>query len=153
MAKKIYNNNGQDIDPGRMRFLMHIMQEQTVDDGYGGTPVFYTNVLDTKAAKTKVGSGNQMALQAGATVFNQDCYFTIRYRRDFNIEKDQYIIVDGEGYTIAGFELVDVPVKWVKMLCIKSDWMYQVGVENIIINSMPASAVYPTVINTDPHGS
>lgn len=115
--KKRYNNNQADVDPGRLVYEFVLYDIVTVPDGYGGYEPQEVEVLRTKAAKVKVGSGNQMAIAAGITIFDQDTSFVIRYRRDFELKKDMTVSVGSLKYTIVGFEQLETPVKWWRILC------------------------------------
>lgn len=116
----LYNNKSQ-LDPGRFRYKIEFFREVSEIDEYGSQITGWQSVLLTKALKSDIKAGDQRAYDAGATVFNQSCYFTIRHRRGFEPEKDMRVVIEGEQYVIAGYVPVDQPVMYYKILCIKSD--------------------------------
>ena len=111
--KKVY-------DPGRLRNPVLFLQEQPFDDGFGGTTVSEVEVLSTFAGKERISQYNQMALEAGATVFNGDAFFIIRHRSSFYPQKDMKLKNNGDEYTIKGVVELDEPVNFLQLLCVRS---------------------------------
>lgn len=108
-------------DPGRFRFKLSFFQETSVQSVYGGTTAGWTFILTTQAVQEKISSKNQFAIEAGASVLNQDCYFVTRYRSDFEPKKDMAIVCNGFAYLIKAVIPIDVPQRYWKLLCVKSD--------------------------------
>lgn len=121
----VYNNKS-DFDPGRFRYKVAFYQEGMVDDGFGGTVPGETLVIETRAIRNDVGSNRfsaltQFAVEAGASVFNQDRFFVIRHRSGFVPQKDMVIVSDGVKYTIRGVMPIDEPTKYWRILAIRRD--------------------------------
>lgn len=107
-------------DPGRFRYKITFYEQVSTPDGYGGTTVTLTQVLETYAVREKLREGSQLALEAGASVLNSDCYFVIRYRAAFTPKKDMNLVCDGIYYTIRAIIEIDVPVNYYKLLCVQT---------------------------------
>jgi SPP1 family predicted phage head-tail adaptor len=120
--KKRYNNNQYDVDPGRLIYDFRIFDMDVVVDEGGGSTEVLTEVLATRAAKIKVSSGNQMALAAGVDTLSGDCSVLIRYRKDFELQRDQRVTLNGEKFTVLGFEPIDTPYKWWRIYLKKNAW-------------------------------
>lgn len=120
MAKQRYENKSF-YDPGRFRFQLVFKQQVTADDGYGGNPVVaLQDVLTTRAVQEPIKEGNQLVINAGASVLNQDCYFVIRNVNTFYPEKDMNVECNGATYVIRAVIPIDVPVNYIKLLCVKT---------------------------------
>lgn len=74
------------------------------------------------AVQEKLSDRSQLAFEAGASVLNQDCYFIIRQRNDFTPLKDMIVLCSGSTYVIKAIIPVDVPVNYIKLLCVKKDF-------------------------------
>lgn len=109
------------IDPGRLIYNISFYQQTAVSNDSGGTTVGRTLALSTKAARSEIREGNELALEAGASVLNQDCYYTIRFRKNFYPEKDMDAEVNGKIYTVRAIIPLNEPVNYIKLLCIKKD--------------------------------
>jgi SPP1 family predicted phage head-tail adaptor len=120
--KKRYNNNQYDVDPGRLIYDFRIFDMDVVVDEGGGSTEVLTEVLATRAAKIKVSSGNQMALAAAVDTLSGDCSVLIRYRKDFELQRDQRVTLNGEKFTVLGFEPIDTPYKWWRIYLKKNAW-------------------------------
>jgi len=107
-------------DPGRFRFKLVFTQQVSVPDGYSGTKVSNQEVLITMAVQEPLKDGSQLAIEAGASVLNQDCYFVIRNRNEFYPQKNMNVTCNGFDYVIKAVIPVDVPVNYIKLLCVKS---------------------------------
>lgn len=121
MARKRFENK-TNLDPGRLRSKVEFFEESTVDDGWGGVIVTTVSVLVTRGARVKISESSQMAIEAGASVFNQDTYLMIRKRNDFTPMKDMQIEIDGVQYTVRAIIPIDEPQNYWKLLCIRGDW-------------------------------
>lgn len=118
-GRKPYENK-RDVDPGRLRHVIQFSEQNTTDDGYGGTTVTDVVVLTTKAAKEKVNMSSrdaQLALQAGVSEFVKLQNFIIRNRAGFYPTKDMTATVDGDKWTILGVTELDDPEKFTRLLC------------------------------------
>lgn len=114
--KKRYENKTF-YDPGRFRFRLTFYEEITQGDGSGGSQPLTAPVYVCQAVQEQIKISDQLAIQAGASVLTQDCYFIIRYNADFPIVKN-YLVGDGYSfYTIAGIITLDFPINYVKILC------------------------------------
>ncbi len=118
--RKPYENKTQ-YDPGRFRFQLTFFQQVSTQNEYGGTTVALTQVLTTMAVQEKISERSQLAIEAGASVLNQDCYFVIRQRNNFTPLKDMIVLCNGSTYVIRAVIPVDVPVMYIKLLCVKQD--------------------------------
>lgn len=112
--------NKKAYDPGRLRHRINFFEEQGLDNGSGGTTVNEIILLTTFAGKEKINQYNQLALQAGASVFNGDTYFVIRNRKEFYPEKDMKIKFESENYVIHGVVELDDPCTFLQLLCVRS---------------------------------
>lgn len=115
------NENKKFIDPGQLRHTLIFTIETATDNGSGGTTVLEQTLLNTKGAVKEISQYNQMALQAGATVFNGDKFFIIRNRDGFYPSKVMKIINDGIRYTIHGVIPLDDPCTFIQILCLRSE--------------------------------
>lgn len=114
--------NKSHYDPGRFRFSLTFYRQATGDDGYGGTRAVLLQDKTTMAVQEKLSDRSQLAFEAGASVLNQDCYFVIRQRNDFTPLKDMKVLCNGSTYVIKAIIPVDVPVNYIKLLCVKKDF-------------------------------
>lgn len=121
---KPYNNKSV-YDPGRFRFNIVFNQETTVNDGAGGTVVSLTPVLTTKGIKDvykhRLSENGQIILEGGITNETKIWYFIIRYRKSFTPTKSMKLTCDGQNYTIRDIEEIDIPVNYIKLLCVLSE--------------------------------
>jgi SPP1 family predicted phage head-tail adaptor len=106
-------------DPGRLRFKIDFYAEDYTDNDSGGQVVNPALILSTFAAQEDIREGNQAALEAGATVFNQDCFFIIRHRKDFYPSKGMEVHEGQNVYKIEGITPLNQPISYIKLLCIK----------------------------------
>lgn len=106
------------FDPGRLIYKIDFYQENTTDNGSGGTIVNTTLSLSTKAARVKINEFDQLAIAAGATYLNNDYWFVIRKRKGWDPEKDMLVTVDDKNYTIRGIIELNEPVTYIKLLCV-----------------------------------
>ena len=110
-------DNKFDYDAGRLRHKISFWQISQVDDGYGGTTPTETKILDTWAGKDKPSGYNQMTVDAGANLFDNDAYFVIRNRKNFYPTKDMRVRHNGNNYTIIGVVQMDDPCTFIQILC------------------------------------
>lgn len=110
--------NKSSYDPGRLRYELTFTKEDSTQNDYGNSEV--TDVLSkvTKAAKLQLGSYDQYAIQAGASVLNNDVYFVIRYRKDWAPDKTMILTCDGKTYKVHSIIDLDQPVHYWKILAI-----------------------------------
>lgn len=114
-------NNKSNYDPGRFRFTLNFYQEVTTISDDGSQWVNFTPLLCTKAVQEPLREGSQIAINAGASILNQDCYFVIRNRCGFYPEKDMIVLCGNQGYVINAVIPLDVPVNYIKLLCVRRD--------------------------------
>lgn len=124
MAKPYENKHS--VDPGRLNHKIAFYRMTSTDDGYGGSNISETLVLETKASRQRIavtqamGESQQMVTDAGATAFNQDMYFIIRNRKGFFPQKNDKVVVDGtDEYTINGIIPLDDPLTYIRLLCVR----------------------------------
>jgi SPP1 family predicted phage head-tail adaptor len=114
-------NNKSNYDPGRFRFTLNFYQEVTTISADGSQVVTLTPLLTTHAVQEPFRDGSQIAINAGASTLNQDCYFVIRNRSTFYPEKDMIVTNGNNGYVINAVIPLDVPVNYIKLLCVRRD--------------------------------
>jgi SPP1 family predicted phage head-tail adaptor len=114
---KLFNNKSS-VDPGRLRYTLTFSSEQTTQNEYGNSEVTYVTGMITKAAKLQIGSYDQYAIEAGASMLRNDVYFVIRYRTDWTPTKDMVVGCDGKTYKLHAVIELDQPVHYWKLLCI-----------------------------------
>lgn len=119
--RKRFIHEAANYDPGRFRFKLTFFKQVSTQSEYGGTFVVNQHVLTTMAVQEKLSERSQLALEAGASVLNQDCYFVIRNRSNFYPEKDMVVFCNGATYVIRAVVPLDVPVVYIKLLCVKQD--------------------------------
>lgn len=111
-------NNKSAYDPGRLRYTLTFSSEQTTQNAYGNSEVTLVTTMVTKAAKLQIGSYDQYAIEAGASMLRNDVYFVIRYRKDWTPLKDMVVECDGKTYKLHAVIELDQPVHYWKILCI-----------------------------------
>lgn len=143
----IYKNKTQ-YDPGRFRLPVTFYRQVPADNGSGGTTVALLSVLATRALQDRFYEGSALALQAGASLMNGDTVIVIRYRRDFMPEKDMNVVCNGWMYMIESIQEVDVPVNYVKLLCLRKDTDLDFFAQfDTILNAMPPESNPDTIID------
>lgn len=124
MSNKPYSNK-TDFDPGRFRSVITFSQETTITLPSGDTPVTLVPVLTTKAIKDvykhRLSENGQIILEGGITNETKIWYFVIRYRRSFTPTKSMQLTCDGQNYTIRDIEEIDIPINYIKLLCVLSE--------------------------------
>jgi len=118
--KRPYENK-HSYDPGRFRFKVTFFNQVSAPDGFGGTTASLQQILTTMAIQEKISDRSQIAVEAGASVLNQDCWYIIRQRDNFTPQKDMVVLCNGATYFIKGIVPVDVPVRYIRLLCVKQD--------------------------------
>jgi len=113
-------NNIKSYDPGLFRFAIEFWAHDAIPDDSGGTDLTFNGLLRTRAVREEIREGSQLAIVAGASLLNQDCYFVIRNRKWFYPAKDMQIRVDGEAYVLSAVVPINNPVTYLKLLCIKT---------------------------------
>lgn len=123
MGKQRFENK-TNYDPGRFRYNVAFKKQESVPDGSGGTKVQLTDLITTKAVREeitrRVSLYGTLTTPAGDTVKTSDYYFIIRHRASFYPTKDMVLICNGDTYAINDIIEIDVPVNYIKVLCIKS---------------------------------
>ena len=117
--KKPYENK-KAYDSGRLRHKIQFIQDIATDDGFGGTTVTETVLLETWAGKEEPSQYTQNGLNAGRSVYNQYQYFVIRNRAGFMPEKDMRILYDENRYIVESVKMMDDPCTFLKVLCVVS---------------------------------
>lgn len=120
MNKRYENKTA--YDPGRFRFKLTFFNKVSVPDGAAGTTVAYTAAGTSFAVQENIREGDQIALDAGVTALNEASYFVIRYRTSFIPEKDMIVYYNSQTYVIRGIIPIDVPINYIKLLCVKKDY-------------------------------
>lgn len=111
-------SNKSNYDPGRLRYSLMFSREETTQNEYGNSEVTIVTTVITKAAKLQIGSYDQFALEAGASMLRNDLYFVIRYRKDWTPAKDMIVESEGKTYKLHAIIELDQPVRYWKLLCI-----------------------------------
>lgn len=75
------------MNPGKLNKRIKFIQLVNNDDGYGGTNPTYTDILTTWGALEPIRQYNQLAIEAGASVLNEDTTLIIRARNGFRPDK------------------------------------------------------------------
>ena len=114
---KIFENK-KAYDPGRLRHKISFVEQSIIDDGYGGTTVVETEILNTWAGKDEVSEYVQSQLNSGQSIYSQFQYFVIRNRKNFTPLKDMRIVFDGNKYTVRSVKQLDDPCTFLKILCV-----------------------------------
>ena len=114
-------NNKSNFDPGRFTTDITFTKQVAVGDGSGGSDLTYPVLYTCRAVEGQVRDGDQLAVGAGASVFNNDKWFTIRFNRNFTPTKDMNVVDRGKKYAIKGIIPLDIPVHYYKILCIRQD--------------------------------
>lgn len=114
--RKPYQNKTH-YDTGRFRFKLEFYEVVSLDNSGGGITPSTAKVYETYGVQEPIKSGNQEAIEAGASVLNQDCYFVVRNNPSFTIEKSFLIVCNSITYNIAAIISVDVPINYIKLLC------------------------------------
>lgn len=123
--KKPYENKTQQYDPGRFRYDLSFYNQVTIDDGSGGSIVTLQFAHSTRAVKEvfpkRVNQDGQLIVQGGATSEDDIWYFVTRYNRSFTANKAMNIVYNGLLYSIHAIIEVDVPINYIKYLCVNRD--------------------------------
>lgn len=108
------------FDPGRLNHTVNFYLQTTVPNTSGGTTVSTVLSLSTRGAKLDIREGDQLAIQAGASLLEESCYYVIRNRKEWYPEKDM-VVEDGSArYTLRAIIPLNEPINYLKLLCIKS---------------------------------
>ena len=116
LPKSPYDNK-KHYDAGRLRHKIQFVEDVTVDDGYGGTTVSQSVILETWAGKEEPSQYTQNLLNSGKTDYETYQYFVIRNRAGFMPVKDMRITYDGLNYVITSVTKIDDPCTFLKVLC------------------------------------
>lgn len=114
-------DNKKKYDSGRLRHKVQFLVDVVTDDGYGGSFVANTLVLQTWAGKEEVSQYTLNGLNAGQTQYNYYQYFVIRKRTAFVPKKDIVMVFDGHSYIIQTVIELDDPCTFLKLLCVASE--------------------------------
>jgi hypothetical protein len=124
MAKKIFENKSF-YDPGRFRYALSFYQQVAIDDGSGGSIVSWQLANQTRGIKElfpkRVNQDGQLIVQGGLTVEDDIWYLITRYNRSFTPNKAMNIVCDGLVYAIHAIIEVDIPINYIKYLCVNRD--------------------------------
>lgn len=94
------------MNPAELKRKIDIYSVHSIRNASGGsTPsvICAYPMLSTRAKKEPVRVNNQLAIEAGASVLNEDCIFTIRDRAEFVPVKNMLLECDGSKYTLVAF--------------------------------------------------
>lgn len=94
------------MNPAELKRKIDIYSVSSVKNASGGTTpqiICAYPLLSTRAKKEPIRSNNQLAIEAGATVINEDVIFTIRARTGFMPVKNMLLECDGYQYTLVAF--------------------------------------------------
>lgn len=123
MSKRFENKSF--YDPGRFRFQVTFNQETINTLPSGDTEVTLVPILTTKAIrdiyKHRLSENGQIILEGGTTNETKLWYFIIRSRKAFMPTKSMQLVCEGQSYTIRDIEEIDIPVNYIKILCVLSE--------------------------------
>lgn len=115
-------------DPGDYNHRILFYQESYSEGLDGSQKVTLTLVpglpiLGLWAKKTIIKDFNQMAIQAGATIENDDCFFTIRSMKSFYPGKAMLVrsVRTGDWFNIASVQELQDPAFHVRIVAIRKD--------------------------------
>lgn len=95
------------MNPGELKYPIDIYSVYSIKNEAGGTTpsiVCAFPMLSTRAKKEPVRSTNQLAIEAGASVLNEDVIFTIRdHTPEFVPAKNMLLECEGSQYTLIAF--------------------------------------------------
>lgn len=114
------HDNKKHYDSGRLRHKIKFIQDVATDDGYGGSTITVTTVLETWAGKEEPSQYTQNGLNAGRSVYNKYQYFVIRNRAGFMPVKDMRIEYGVNKYIVERVTELDDPCTFLKVLCVVS---------------------------------
>lgn len=116
MYKRPFDNKSN-YDPGRFRTSVAFYQQVSVQDNSGGSDLSLEVVYEAKAVELQVRDGNQLEINVGASVMNDDRYFVIRRSRTFTPEKDMNLMQEGKYFVVRAIIPVDNTNNYTKLLC------------------------------------
>jgi len=131
MNKRPFNNKSN-YDPGRFRSTVTFHKQISTPDSSGGSDLSLVHVYTCKAIMLDVRDGNQLEINAGASILNDDKFFIMRYSKTFQPEKDMNLVCDDIWYVLRAIDYVDNIPHYVKLLCIKHEKPDTVVVPNVI---------------------
>ena len=111
-------DNKSHYDPGRFKYKLQIINVTGQPNPYGNSEVSGEILTTVKAIKLQIGSYDQYAIQAGASVLNNDVYFIIRPPKEINILKTTSVNCEGKQYKVHSIIELDQPKHYLKLLCI-----------------------------------
>lgn len=113
--------NKPHYDPGRFRYTLVFKLQTSVSDGAGGTVPSKGVVKELKAIRLPIRPTDELAMQAGASIMKESCYFVIRKSETFAPRKDMNFSVGEDQYVIKGLIPEGEPVKYIRILSSKKD--------------------------------
>jgi len=114
-------DNKYHYDSGRLRHKVQCLIDVVTDDGYGGSFVSSSLVIQTWAGKEEVSQYTQSGLNAGQTQYNYYQYFIIRKRNGFTPRKDINLVFEGKLYIIQSVKEMDDPCNFLRLLCVAQE--------------------------------
>lgn len=88
------------MNPGELNKRAKFYQTTSTVNQYLDAVSSESLMIDTWVKKEFVKVNNQYAIEAGASIMNEDCIFTIRERQGFKPSKSMSIECDGLRYGI-----------------------------------------------------
>lgn len=114
-----YNNKTRH-DPGEFRHKIQFMQQVSTPNGSGGTSVSSELAFATIAKKKAINPGSTIAMEAGASLQNEDTNYFIRYRSG-TPTKSMWILEGDVRYTIATIIAEDDPPNYYRIVAIRNE--------------------------------
>lgn len=111
--------NETHFDPGRFRTNVAFFKQVDTVNPYGGTSQEYTEIKTVRAIDLQIKNNDQLAINAGASVINDDRYFIIR--KGFKPDYDMVARANGNSYIITAVIPIDMPVRFWRVLCTRKD--------------------------------
>lgn len=112
---KPYENKPH-YDPGRFRAILVFQQQVPVVGADGGSRPDKEDVKTLKAIRIPVRGGDQLAIEAGASIMNESQYFVIRKSPTWTPSKSMNFKIGLDEYVILGIIPEGEPVKYFRLL-------------------------------------
>lgn len=111
------------MNPGELKHPIQIFSIYSVKNqslGAQPTMICAYPLISTRAKKEPIRSNNQRAIEAGATVMNEDAIFTMRdYRPAFVPAINMLIECEGSTYTIVSFYNPERYPNYIRMVAVR----------------------------------
>lgn len=127
-----------------LAYNIELWSVNSTDDGFGGVITTKSLEAETKASRENIGNGTQLNINVGRYEFNLRCDWVIP--SDVYVAKNYHVHYNNEVYVINGIS--PKGNKLTQLSTVKCDDFYGGGIDELIINAMPAWADKPYIIDT-----